>query len=63
MQKLSKHCVHLNVSSYVHSTVSNLPEDTKKFIKNVTEFTANDVPKLNIKLIWKEGNFNLIVNL
>lgn len=48
----------LSVKSYIHSSISSLSENAKQFTSNLENFkTGNGVPKINIQLIWKDGNF------
>lgn len=57
-QKLLRDHLTLSVSVYVHSTVSQLSETARLLGNNLVNFKPNPtVPKLNLRLIWKESKF------
>lgn len=54
LQKLLQDKVELQFTSHLHSSVSELTEDAKELEQSLIIFKSkNSVPKLNIKLIWK----------
>ncbi|XP_075219977.1 aaRS-interacting multifunctional protein 2 isoform X2 [Lycorma delicatula] len=53
VSKIWNELINLNISSYVHSTVVNVPDDIMSyFASQKSDFTDN-IPTLNVTLIWK----------
>ncbi|XP_056641147.1 probable aminoacyl tRNA synthase complex-interacting multifunctional protein 2 isoform X1 [Diorhabda sublineata] len=59
LQKLLQDKVELNFTSHLHSSVSELTEDAKELEQSLINHNLkHNVPKLNIKLIWKNVGVN-----
>ncbi|CAG9760861.1 unnamed protein product [Ceutorhynchus assimilis] len=59
LQRLLQKQIGLTVTSYLHSSVSSLPEESSKLKDSLVNFKPlTGVPVINISLIWKNINSN-----
>jgi len=53
LQNIFAKSVQLFVQVYTHSSINSLPEVAEKFVNNLNKFEVNGVPRITIRLIWK----------
>ncbi|XP_044271083.1 probable aminoacyl tRNA synthase complex-interacting multifunctional protein 2 isoform X2 [Tribolium madens] len=58
IQKLWKNYMFLSVESYIHSSLSSLTENAQQLTNTLEKFKPGNVPKINVKLIWKDVGAN-----
>ncbi|KRT79744.1 hypothetical protein AMK59_7848, partial [Oryctes borbonicus] len=56
LQKIWNKHVYLNIESYLHSTITELPQETKAFVNKLQAPLPKygDLPQLTVRIIWKE---------
>ncbi|GJQ71668.1 hypothetical protein Trydic_g11364 [Trypoxylus dichotomus] len=56
LQKLWNQHIYLNIESYLHSTITELPKETKAFVNKLQTPLpkCGDLPQLTVRIIWKE---------
>lgn len=55
LQTLWTNRLNLTIECYTHSSIKELPAQNKAFVKRVSAFKPiENVPKLNVSLIWKD---------
>ncbi|KAJ3642721.1 hypothetical protein Zmor_025479 [Zophobas morio] len=60
IQKLWKNYIFLSVKTYTHSSLTTLTENATELTKILEAFSAEtNVPKVNVKLIWKDVGANV----
>ncbi|XP_065155791.1 probable aminoacyl tRNA synthase complex-interacting multifunctional protein 2 isoform X2 [Atheta coriaria] len=59
LQKMWKNKITINIQSYIHSTVTQLPENTRAFVQSIPEpVTSSNLTCLTVRLIWKTIGVN-----